>query len=120
MKQQHLAGHNYICIVNFASGFYAIDIKEDNKPYLYIYTEGCGYHCYCHMPMGIMGTPSCFAEMTAYTLRDFATDLRLETFVDDNGFAGDNFADLLDRLQHFFHQCHEKASLYHLPRHSSL
>ena len=108
-KQQRLAGHNYICVVDFASGFYAIDVEKDDQPYLCIYTEGRGYHCYCRMPMGILGAPSCFAEMTAHALKDFATDLGLETFVDNNGFAGDNFADLLDRLRRFFLRCREKG-----------
>ena len=43
-KQQHLAGHQYICIINFASGFYAIEVEEESQLYLCIYMEGIGYH----------------------------------------------------------------------------
>ena len=104
-KQQRLAGHNYICVVDFASGFYAIEVEENDQPYLCIYTEGQGYHCYCRLPMGILGAPSCFTEMTAHALKDITADLGLEMFVDDNGLAGDDFQDLLTRLCHFFSCC---------------
>ena len=107
-KQQRLAGHNYICVVDFASGFYAIEVEENDQPYLCIYTEGRGYHCYCRLPMGILGAPSCFAEMTAHALKDITADLGLETFVDDNGLAGDDFQDLLTRLRRFFSCCRDK------------
>lgn len=43
-KQQQMAGHKYICIIDFASGFYAIKVEEEDQPYLCIYTEGRGYH----------------------------------------------------------------------------
>lgn len=100
-----MAGCNYVCVVDFASGFYAIEVKKDDQPYLCIYTEGRGYHCYCRLPMGILGAPSCFAEMTAHALKDITTELGLETFVDDNGMAGDDFQELLARLRPFFQQC---------------
>ena len=57
-KQQHLAGHQYICVIDFALGFYAIEVKEESQPYLCIYTEGIGYHAYIWMPMGIADAPS--------------------------------------------------------------
>jgi hypothetical protein len=39
-KQQRLAGHEYICILDFAAGFYAIPVEEESQPYLCFYTEG--------------------------------------------------------------------------------
>ena len=108
-KQQRMAGHKYVCVIDFASGFYAIKVEEEDQPYLCIYTEGRGYHCYCRMPMGIMGAPSCFAELTAQAFQDIMLELGLETFVDDNGMAGDDFDDLLERLKRFFERCRARG-----------
>ena len=63
-KQQRLAGHHYICVANFASEFYAIEVAEESQPYLCIYTEGVGYHAYARMPMGIADAPSWFCDLT--------------------------------------------------------
>jgi len=46
-KQQCLAGHKYICVLNFTAGFYAIPVEEESQPYLCFYTEGRGYEAYC-------------------------------------------------------------------------
>jgi len=45
-KQQRLAGHEYVCVIDFASGFYVIEVDEDSQLYLCIYTEGRGFECY--------------------------------------------------------------------------
>lgn len=57
--------------------------------------------------MGVTGAPSCFAEMTAKAFHDIALELGLETFVDDNGMAADDFEELLGRLWWFFERCRE-------------
>ena len=62
-KQQRLAGYCFICIIDFAAGFYVLEVEEDSQPYLCIYTEGIGYHMYAHMPMGIYNAPSWFCDM---------------------------------------------------------
>jgi len=31
-KQQRLAGHKYICVLDFAAGFYAIPVEEESQP----------------------------------------------------------------------------------------
>jgi transposase InsO family protein len=106
-KQQRLAGYKYICVIDFASGFYAVKVDEDSQPYLCIYTEGVGYHAYARMPMGIADAPSWFCDMTGRALHDLTTKIHLETFVDDNALAGDEFADVLHRLRVFLERCRE-------------
>ena len=107
-KQQCLAGHQYICVVDFALGFYAIEVEEESQPYLCIYTEGIGYHAYARMPMGIADTPPWFCNMTGRALHDLTTTIQLETFVDDNALAGNDFANVLQCLRVFFERCREQ------------
>ena len=107
-KQQWLAGHRYICVVDFASGFYAVEVVEESQPYLCIYTEGVGYHAYARMPMGIADALSWFCDLTGQALHDLTTSIQLETFVDDNAIAGNEFTDVLHRLQVFFTCCRER------------
>src|SRR6267154_1279789 len=97
-KQQRLAGHEYICVLDFAAGFYAVPVEEESQPYLCFYTEGRGYETYCRMPMGVHGAPSCFGDMTAEALHDIVVDLLLKLYVDDGALPGDNFDELLNRL----------------------
>lgn len=59
--------------------------------------------------MGISDAPACFTEMTAHVLQDLTTGLGLETFIDNNGLAGDNFKELLHRLHQFFVHCYKKG-----------
>lgn len=104
-KQQRLADHHYICIIDLASGFYAIEVAEESQPYLCIYTEGIGYHVYARMPMGIADAPLWFCDLTGQVLHDLTTMIQLETFVDDNAIAGGNFTDILYRLWVFLTCC---------------
>jgi hypothetical protein len=107
VKQQCLAGHEYICVLNFAAGFYAIPVEEESQPYLCFYTEGRGYEAYCCMPMGVHEAPSCFSNLTAQALHDIILKFLLELYVDDGAMAGDNFIELLGRLCIFFEHCCE-------------
>jgi hypothetical protein len=108
-KQRRLAGHEYICVLDFAAGFYAIPVEAESQPYLCFYTEGRGYETYCRMPMGVHGAPSCFGDMTAEALHDIVIDLRLELYVDDSAMPGDDFDELLKRLRLFFLRCRERG-----------
>ena len=74
-KQQRLARHRFICVIDFAAGFYALEVEEDSQPYLCIYTEGIGYHTYARMPMGIYNTPSWFYDMVGRGFHDLLTKL---------------------------------------------
>ena len=57
-------------MVDFANGFYACKIWEEDQPYICFYVEGCRYFKYLCMPFGLTGAPSMFGEMTAKTLGD--------------------------------------------------
>ena len=95
-KQQRLAGHEYVCVIDFASGFYAIKVNEQSQPYLCIYTRGCGFQCYQWVPMGTLGSPACFADLTVHAFKDLVVPLKLETLVNDNGVEGNVFKELLE------------------------
>lgn len=107
-KQQCLAGHHFICIIDFASGYYALQVAEESQPYLCIYMEGVRYHAYVLMPMGIHDAPSWFCDMTGRALWDLTTQIQLKTFVNNNAIAGDEFTDVLSRLRVFFQRCHDQ------------
>lgn len=108
-KQQRLAGHEFICVLDFAAGFYAIPVEEESQPYLCFYTEGRGYEAYQRMPMGVQGAPSCFSDLTANALHDIMMQLLLELYVDDGAMAGNIFEELLARLRLFFLRCRERG-----------
>ena len=40
LKQQKLSGHHYVSVFDFASGFYAITVDEESRPYTVFYVEG--------------------------------------------------------------------------------
>lgn len=94
LKQQRLSGHRWLNMFDFASGFYACAITEDDQPYICFYVEGRGFFKYLRMPFGLTGAPSTFAQMTADALGDLVGVL-FELFVDDGGMAGDDFDTML-------------------------
>jgi transposase InsO family protein len=105
LKQQNLSGHRWLNIFDFANGFYACEIRPEDRPYICFYVEGRGYFCYKRMPFGLTGAPSTFAGMTARALGDLTGRL-FELLVDDGGMAGDDFETmfqntktLLDRIR---------------------
>ena len=108
-KQQRLAGHEYVCVIDFTAGFYAIEVDKKSQPYLCIYTEGRGFQCYQRMPMGTLGSPACFADLTVQVFKDLVVELGLEMFVDDNGIAGDEFDELLLWLWKFLIWCRKRG-----------
>lgn len=81
-KQQKLAGHRWVSVFDFANGFYACEIRPEDRPYVCFYVEGRGYFAYKRMPFGLTGAPSTFAQMTARALGDLVGTL-FELFVDD-------------------------------------
>ena len=99
LKQQRLSGHRYISVFDFASGFYAVEVDQEYRPYTAFYVEGRGYFWYARMPFGLTGAPSTFAHMTATHLHDLLNDEIMELFVDDGGTAADTFEDMLSKLR---------------------
>ena len=74
LKQQNVSGHRWVCTFDFASGFYAVTIDPESRPYTCFYVEGRGYFWCVRMPFGLTGAPSTFAEMTARHLHDLLAD----------------------------------------------
>jgi len=106
-KQLRLSGHKYISVFDFASRFYAVEIPEDSRPYTAFYVEGRGYFWYKRMPMGLMGTPSTFSEMTANNLHDILAEGAMELFIDNGGCAANNFQEMMNKLERIFQRCRE-------------
>jgi hypothetical protein len=102
-KQQRLAGHRWVSVFDFASGFYAVAIDTESRPYLAFYVEGRGYLQYARMPFGLTGAPSEFAHLTATKLHDLITKI-MELFVDDGGAAANRFEEMMEKLRTIF-QC---------------
>ena len=98
-KQHRLSGHRYVSVIDFASGFYAVEIDQESRPYTAFYVEGLGHFWYVRMPFGLTGAPTAFANVTATHLHDLIADEVLEIFVDDGGVASDTFDEMMDKLQ---------------------
>ena len=103
-KQQRLSGHRWVCTFDFASGFYAVTVAEESRPYTCFYIEGRGYFQCVKMPFGLTGAPSTFAHMTATHLHDLLRDGTMELFVDDGGTAGDTFNELYSKIKRILEQ----------------
>ncbi|ESK81436.1 krab-a domain-containing protein [Moniliophthora roreri MCA 2997] len=99
MKQQALSGHKYLSLVDFASGFYAVEVAPEARPYTAFYVKGRGYFWYCKMPFSLTGAPSTFTHMTATRLPELLGDGTLELFIDDAGTAADTFEEMMAKLR---------------------
>jgi hypothetical protein len=93
---------------DFASGFYACSIPEEQQPYICFYVEGRGYFAYRRMPFGLTGAPSTFAKMMATALGDLVGTL-FKLFVDDGGMAGDNFETAIADIRTLLTRIQEKG-----------
>jgi hypothetical protein len=88
---------------DFASGFYAVLVDPESRPYMAFYVEGRGYFWYKRMPFGLTGAPSTFAGVTADNMHNL-----LELFVDDGGAAADTFEEMMDKLTKIFTHIRER------------
>lgn len=98
-KQQALSGHKWYSFFDFASGFYAVEVAQESKPYTAFYIEGRGYFWYKKMPFGLTGAPSTFAEMTGNHLHELVADSTIQLFVDDGATATNTFEDMLKNVR---------------------
>ncbi|TFY76260.1 hypothetical protein EWM64_g7752 [Hericium alpestre] len=108
MKQQNLSGHRYLSVFDFASGFYALTMHEDSRPYSAFYVEGRGYFWYLRMPFGMTGVPASFAYVMGIHMHDLLTTQVMELFVDDGGAAADSFQEMMAKLQTIFTRVRER------------
>jgi transposase InsO family protein len=100
-KQRRLSGHRWVHGFDFASGFYAITIPKECRPYLAFYVEGRGFKTQKRMPFGLTGAPSTFAHVIGEKIGDLLPKLNIELLVDDGGMAGDDFENMMDRTRQF-------------------
>ncbi|VDC01729.1 unnamed protein product [Peniophora sp. CBMAI 1063] len=96
--QQQLSGHRYVSTWDFASGFYAVEVAEESRPYTAFYVEGHGFFWFKRMPFGLTGAPTTFAYVTFKHMHDLITDGTMKLFVDDGGAAEDTFDGMLDKI----------------------
>src|SRR5271156_6484198 len=106
-KQQHLSGHKWVSGFDFASGFYAVLVNPESRPYTAFYVEGRDYFWYKRMPFGLTGAPSTFGNMTARHMYDLLADESMELFVDDGGSAADEFDEMIRKLTRVFNRVRE-------------
>ena len=107
-KQQALSGHRFMSCFDFASGFYAVEVAEESRPYTAFYVEGKGYFWYKKMPFGLTGAPSTFADMTAKHLGDLVGNGTMELFVDDGATSADSFGEMMTKLRQILNRVREK------------
>jgi Reverse transcriptase (RNA-dependent DNA polymerase) len=111
MKQHRLSGHKYVSMIDFASGFYAVEIDQESRPYTAFYVEGLGHFWYIRMPFGLMGAPTAFTAMAANHLHNLIADETMEIFIDDGGSAADTFQEMKEKLTRILDQVHERKLL---------
>jgi hypothetical protein len=111
-KQQHLSGHQYVHIFDFAAGFYAISIDHDSQPYITFFVEGKGYFKYLRLPFGVTGGPSKFGQLTAERLCNIVGNNTIELFVDDGSASANTFEEGMIKLHRLLERIRqEKLSL---------
>ncbi|VDC07025.1 unnamed protein product [Peniophora sp. CBMAI 1063] len=107
-KQQRLSGQRYVSTWDFASGFYAVEIAEESRPYTAFYVEGRGFFWFKRMPFGLTGAPTTFADVTARHMHDLIEAGIMELFVDDGGACGDDFDTMLGKLEQVLQRVRER------------
>ena len=107
-KQHCLSGHRYISVIDFASGFYAVEIDQASRPYMAFYVEGLGHFWYIRMPFGLTGAPTAFVGVMAVHLHDLIADETLEIFVDNAGAVADTFNDMMSKLTKILERVRER------------
>jgi hypothetical protein len=106
-KQHRLSRHRYVSIIDFASGFYAVEIDQELRPYTAFYIEGLGHFWYVRMPFRLTGAPTAFTTITVMHLHDLIVDKVLEIFMDNGGVAGNTFKEMMSKLKQILDQVHE-------------
>ncbi|QRV73367.1 Retrovirus-related Pol polyprotein from transposon opus [Ceratobasidium sp. AG-Ba] len=89
-KQQAVAGHKFVSVMDLQAGFHAIPIAPKSVPYTGFYVEGRGHYVYLCMPFGLTGAPTVFCEMVAEAFHDLLGK-GLEVWMDDMATASNDF-----------------------------
>ena len=107
-KHQFAASHEWLSVIDFANGYYAVPLDDESVPYTAFYVEGRGYYVYLRMPFGLTGAPATFQEMIAIALEDMI-GRELVNWMDDICIPGDDFDIKLKNLRKFFTRCRDKS-----------
>ncbi|QRV96890.1 Retrovirus-related Pol polyprotein from transposon opus [Ceratobasidium sp. AG-Ba] len=91
-KQQAVAGHKFVSVMDLQAGFHAIPIARESVPYTGFYVEGRGHYVYLQMLFGLTGAPTTFCEMVAEAFHGLIGKI-LEVWMDDMATATDDFED---------------------------
>ncbi|QRV95675.1 Retrovirus-related Pol polyprotein from transposon opus [Ceratobasidium sp. AG-Ba] len=103
-KQQAIAGHRFVSVMDLQAGFHAIPIAPESVPYTGFYVEGRGHYVYRRMPFGLTGAPTVFCEMIAEAFHDLLGKI-LEVWMDDMATAADDFDTAMGSLRAIFERC---------------
>ncbi|KAF8748682.1 hypothetical protein RHS01_10633 [Rhizoctonia solani] len=103
-KQQAVAGHKYISVMDLHAGFHAIPIAAESVPYTGFHVEGRGYYAYLRMPFGLTSAPTTFCEMVAKAFHGLIGE-DLEVWMDDMAMGADDFDSGIAKLIRIFEKC---------------
>ncbi|QRW07666.1 Retrovirus-related Pol polyprotein from transposon opus [Ceratobasidium sp. AG-Ba] len=103
-KQQAVASHEFVSVMDLQAGFHAIPITPESVPYTGFYVEGRGHYVYLHMPFGLTGAPTVFCEMVAEAFHNLLGKT-LEVWMDDMATAADDFDTGMGSLRSIFERC---------------
>ncbi|QRV91923.1 Retrovirus-related Pol polyprotein from transposon opus [Ceratobasidium sp. AG-Ba] len=103
-KQQAVAGHKFISVMDLQAGFHAIPIAPESVPYTGFYVDGRGHYVYRRMPFGLTGAPTTFCEMVATAFHGLIGKI-MEVWMDDMATAADDFETALVNLRTIFERC---------------
>ncbi|KAF8670094.1 hypothetical protein RHS04_08673 [Rhizoctonia solani] len=103
-KQQAVAGHKYISVMDLHTGFHAIPIAAESVPYTGFHVDGRGYYAYLRMPFGLTSAPTTFCKMVAKAFHGLIGE-DLEVWMDNMAMGADNFDSGIAKLIRIFKKC---------------
>lgn len=106
-KQQMVAGHRWVSVIDFMAGFYAVGMADDDIGYTAFEVPGRGMYVFLRMPLGLTGSPNTFQEMVSTAFGDMV-GRDMIPWVDDCALWGDEFDEKFSKLRRFFTRCRER------------
>ncbi|KAF8749003.1 hypothetical protein RHS01_10377 [Rhizoctonia solani] len=103
-KQQAVAGHKYISVMDLHAGFHAIPIAPESVPYTGFHVDGRGYYTYLRMPFGLTSAPTTFCEMVAKAFHGLIGE-DLEVWMDDMAMGANDFESGIAKLTRVLDRC---------------
>ncbi|KAF8694560.1 hypothetical protein RHS03_08167, partial [Rhizoctonia solani] len=103
-KQQAVAGHKYISVMDLHAGFHAIPIAPKSVLYTGFHVDGRGYYMYLCMPFGLTSAPTTFCEMVAKAFHGLIGE-DLKVWMDDMAMGANNFELGIAKLTCVLNRC---------------